>query len=77
MQHHSGKWPTLEELNIACEGMPMSRQLEKSVLDRVPSSLEKIVKKLIAEKKVEANNYMPLIRGLTSTNTEYMNFKMI
>ena len=41
----------------------MTRQVEKSALDRIPSYLEKIVDKMNMEHK-SANDYMAVVRSL-------------
>ena len=68
MQHQSGKWPSLEQLQLLCQEKPMTRQLKKSVMDRIPPRLEKKVQEWNIQDSSEANDYMTLIRGLTSLN---------
>ena len=46
----------------------MTRQVEKSALDRIPSYLEKIVDKMNMEHNKLANDYMAVVRSLTSEN---------
>ena len=68
LQHALGRWPSLEQLGVVCEGKPMTRQVEKSALERIPSYLEKIVDKMNMEHNKLANDYMALVRSLTSEN---------
>ena len=46
----------------------MTRQVEKSALDRIPAYLERIVDKMNREHDKLANDYMAVVRTLTSEN---------
>ena len=46
----------------------MTRQVEKSALDRIPAYLERIVDKMNKEHDKLANDYMAVVRTLTSEN---------
>ena len=53
---------------MQCLGKPMTRQLEKSVLDRIPNCLDNIIKELNKNDDSSANDYMAVVRMLTSEN---------
>ena len=63
-----GRWPTVEELGVQCLGKPMNRQLEKSALDRIPNCLDNIIKVLNKNNDSSVNDYLAVVRMLTSEN---------
>ena len=48
LQHKCSKWPTLDELGMQVEGVPLIPAIAKSVMKRLPSKLDSLVVPLLS-----------------------------